>query len=98
MIQAVQEATHVEFMALNIRNAETEELATALAALTGETKTEAVRRALEERLERTRRMRGRRRLLDDINEIAAHCAALPVVDDRSVEAIMGYDPHGLPRG
>ena len=85
-------------MALNIRNAETEALATALAALTGETKTEAVRRSLQERMERTRRLRGRRRLLDDINEIAAHCAALPVVDDRGAEAILGYDAHGLPRG
>ena len=85
-------------MALNIRNAETESLATALAALTGETKTEAVRRALQERLERTRRVRGRRRLLEDINEIAAHCAALPVVDARDADEILGYDSHGLPRG
>lgn len=85
-------------MALNIRNAETERLAAALAALTGETKTEAVRRSLQERLERTQRVRGRSRLLDDINEIAVHCAALPVVDDRSAEAILGYDSHGLPRG
>lgn len=98
MIQVVQKATHDEFMALNIRNSETEALATALAALTGETKTEAVRRALEERLERTRRVRGHRRLLDDIGEIAAHCAALPIVDDRSAEAILSYDSHGLPRG
>jgi antitoxin VapB len=84
-------------MALNIRNAETEALAAALAALTGETKTEAVRKALQERLARARRVRGRRRLLDDINDIAAHCAALPVIEDRAADEILGYDSHGLPR-
>lgn len=36
-------------MALHIRNAEVEQLATELARLTGETKTEVIRRALEER-------------------------------------------------
>jgi len=83
-------------MALNIRNLETEQLAAALAELTGETKTEAVRKALLERLERCRRVRGKRRLLDEINEIAAHCAALPVLDDRGADEILGYNAHGLP--
>lgn len=36
-------------MALNIKNAEVERLAEEVAGLTGETKTEAIRRALEER-------------------------------------------------
>jgi antitoxin VapB len=36
-------------MALNIKNAEVERLAEEIARLTGESKTEAVRRALEER-------------------------------------------------
>ncbi|MBA2540460.1 MAG: type II toxin-antitoxin system VapB family antitoxin [Deltaproteobacteria bacterium] len=36
-------------MALNIKNAAVERLAAELAQLTGETKTEAIRRALEER-------------------------------------------------
>ncbi len=49
-------------MALSIRNEETEELAEALAKLTGETKTEAVEKALRDRLERVRRERTRRRL------------------------------------
>ena len=39
-------------MALNIRNAEAEKLATAVAKLAGETKTEAVTRALRDRLDR----------------------------------------------
>jgi antitoxin VapB len=41
-----------EAVALNIRNAEAERLAAAVARLTGESKTEAVRQALADRLER----------------------------------------------
>ncbi|TVR63610.1 MAG: protein transcription factor [Gemmatimonadales bacterium] len=48
-------------MALNIKNARVEELVTQVAELTGETKTEAVRKALEERAMRLRR-RGSDRL------------------------------------
>lgn len=85
-------------MALNIRSQETEELATALAELTGETKTEAVTQALRERLERVRKARARkRRLADQLDEIALHCAALPLLDRRSADEIMGYDETGLPR-
>ncbi len=84
-------------MALNIRNSETEKLAAALARLTGETKTEAVTRALRDRLARVRRERSGRRLADELDEIARHCATLPVRDPRSAEEIIGYDDHGLPR-
>jgi antitoxin VapB len=44
-------------MALNIKNKEVEELATELAKLTGESKTEAIRKAL---LERKSRLAGKR--------------------------------------
>jgi len=84
-------------MPLNIRNPQAEELATLLAKLTGETKTEAVTQALKERVERVRRARSKRGLADDLDEIALHCAALPVRDRRSADQIMGYDEHGLPR-
>ena len=84
-------------MALNIRNAETEKLAETLAKLTGETKTEAVTRALRDRLARVRRERSRVRLADELDAIARHCAALPVHDARSAEEIIGYDGQGLPR-
>lgn len=39
-------------MALNLKNPDVERLATELARLTGESKTEAIRRALEERRQR----------------------------------------------
>lgn len=84
-------------MAINIRNPEVEELAEALSRLTGETKTEAVRRALEDRLTRLRRERGGRRLADELDAIARECAALPVRDGRPADEILGYDEHGVPR-
>ena len=62
-----------------------------------ETKTEAVTQALRERLQRVRRARAKRRLADDLDEIALHCSSLPVRDPRSADEIMGYDEHGLPR-
>jgi antitoxin VapB len=83
-------------MALNIRNPETEQLAETLAKLTGETKTQAVTVALRDRLERLRRLRSGRRLAEELDEIALHCASLPVLDSRDAEEILGYDEQGLP--
>lgn len=84
-------------MALNIRNAETEQLAELLSRLTGETKTEAVTQALRDRLARLRRDRSQRRLADELDEISLHCSRLPVLDTRSPAEILGYDEQGLPR-
>ena len=83
-------------MALNIRNPETERLAEAVSRLTGENKTEAVTQALRDRLDRLRRERSRRRLADELDEIARHCAELPVRDSRTADEILGYDERGLP--
>jgi antitoxin VapB len=83
-------------MALNIRNPETEKLAAELARQTGESKTEAVTKALRDRLSRIRRERIKRPLVDELEEIAEHCASLPVFDNRSAEEILGYGETGLP--
>jgi antitoxin VapB len=72
-------------MALNIRNPETEKLA------------EAVMQALRERLARLQCGGTQRRLADELDEIARHCAQLPVLDPRSPDEILGYDENGLPR-
>ncbi len=82
-------------MALNIRNSEVERLAAELARSTGETETEAVVTALRDRLARVRRDRSRVGLADRLVEIGEQCAALPVLDDRTPEEILGYD--GLDR-
>lgn len=84
-------------MALNIRSPETEALAAELARLTGETKTEAVTKAVRDRLERVKRSRHGRSLADELDVIGQRCAALPVLDARPADEILGYDDHGLPR-
>lgn len=85
-------------MALNIRNPEAEQLAAELARITGETKTAAVARALRDQLARVRRERSGVGLADRLVAIGRECAALPVLDDRTPEEILGYDEHGLPGG
>jgi len=64
--------------------------------MTGESKTEAVRRALEDRLERLQRERAGRPLAEQLTAIAEHCASLPVLDTRGPDEILGYDQRGLP--
>jgi antitoxin VapB len=85
-------------MALSIRNRETERLAREVAVLTGESLTAAVHKALEERLQRLQarceRAEARRRA--EILAIIEEAAALPLLDDRSEDEILGYDEHGLP--
>lgn len=81
-------------MALNIKDAKTDRLARELAKATGETITEAMKKALIERLERTRPHRLSR--FEELNQIALRRAALPDLDKRSPDEILGYDEHGLP--
>jgi antitoxin VapB len=83
-------------MALNIRNPEADRLATELAALSGESKTDAVIKALEDRIVRIRREKTGRSLADELMEIADRFASLPEYDSRSADEILGYDENGLP--
>jgi len=84
-------------MGLNIKNDETHRLAVQLAQLTGETLTRTVTIALKERLEREKKRRHRTGVAEALRQIAQRCTSRPVLDDRSPEAILGYDEHGLPR-
>src|SRR5206468_1320093 len=88
---------HEEPMALSLKDPEADRLAREVAARTGETLTTAVVVALKERLARLRGRSKRRRLRDELREIAQRCAQLPTLDDRSDEEILGYDERGLPR-
>lgn len=83
-------------MALNIRNDEAEELAARLAKLTGESKTQAVTKALRERLTRVSREKRKRDLVAELTDIALRCARRPVLDPRPADEIIGYDENGLP--
>jgi antitoxin VapB len=82
-------------MALNIKDPEADRLARELSRATGEKITTAVATALRERLDRIRGPRGRD-LAGELTEIALRTAALPVLDDRPEDEILGYDEHGLP--
>lgn len=83
-------------MALNIKDPETDRLVRSLADATGETITEAVATAVRERLDRVRGNHAGRGIADSIAQIAERCSALPVIDDRTPDEILGYDTHGLP--
>ena len=52
MVEFLLPSTYAAAMALNIKSAEVEEQVAAVSAMTGESKTEAVRRALVERRDR----------------------------------------------
>jgi antitoxin VapB len=84
-------------MSLNIKDQRTTELVRRLASLTGENLTEAVRIAVQERLRRVEVKRGEgRQLAARLDEIARHCAALPVRRIRTENEILGYNERGLP--
>jgi antitoxin VapB len=85
-------------MALSIKNPQVDKLARAVADLGGESLTDAILHALEERLVR---LQGRRVVADveaDLLGISRRCARLPDLDTRSADDILGYDEKGVPRG
>jgi antitoxin VapB len=83
-------------MALSLKDKETDRLARAVATLTGETLTGAVRTALTERLERELLRRAQTDgLADALTALGRDCAALPDFDTRTPDEITGYDEAGL---
>ena len=83
-------------MALSLKDKETDRLARDLAALTGETLTDTIRKALIERLTRERLRRGQSTdLAAQLEALGKQCAALPDHDTRSPEEIVGYDETGM---
>jgi len=84
-------------MALNIKHPDVDRLARELAAKTGESITDAVLNAIRERLRREEARRKAHSLRRELAKIRARCAALPVLDRRSADEIIGYDEQGLPR-
>jgi antitoxin VapB len=83
-------------MALSLKDKQTDHLAREIAALTGETLTDTIRKALSERLEREKLRRGQPTdLAARLREIGEHCAALPDYDTRTPDEIVGYDETGM---
>ncbi len=82
-------------MALNIKNPEAERLARELAALTGETITETVVKALRERLKRET-AKARVGLKVEIMAISRRAGRLPRRTGQTPKQIIGYDTRGLP--
>jgi antitoxin VapB len=98
MVEGGTISTMEEHMALNIKDAETHELARELAHLTQTSISTAVKEALRSALERRRKLKTRNSdtLVADLDAIALHCAALPVLDTRPADDIVGYDDRGAP--
>jgi len=90
-------------VALNIKDREAERLAAEVAAMTGESKTRAIRVALEERkqrlaVRRVRRDRGqalRRFLADEVWPQVPRRSLGRRVTKREREALLGYGPEGV---
>ena len=82
-------------MALSIKTDEADRLARELADLTGETLTEAVTRALRERLDRVQ-PRSPIDIAQRLDRLSLEYNSYPVVDDRTSDEIIGYDETGLP--
>ena len=81
-------------MPLSIKNDEAERLARELARARGSTLTEAITEALREALVRTRGRRTGPSVRGALLEISERCAALPDLDPRSADEILGYDDAG----
>jgi len=81
-------------MALSIKNPQAEQLAREVAAVSGESLTQAVLHALEERLERLKGRRTAPDLVETVLAISKRCSALPDLDTRDPDEILGYDERG----
>jgi len=79
---------------LNIKDPEAYRLARALADRTGESLTQTVVGALREKAQREQRRQADPGLIEAIREIQREVAAMPVLDARSDEEILGYNEHG----
>ena len=80
-------------MALSIRSRKVEDLARLLADRTGATMTDAIAEALQARLEGLGALPDQ--VLVKLEAIASYCAALPDLDARLADEILGYDAEGL---
>lgn len=81
-------------MALSIRNKKAESLARRVASTTGESLTNAILHSLEERLARLQGRAAEQDLAEKIMDIGRRCSALPDLDVRTADEILGYHQDG----
>jgi len=103
MVEILLLSTYAAVMALNIKSPEVEELVAAVSAMTGESKTEAVRRALVERRDRlalqaAHRERGSsflRYLKEEVWPKAPAGQLGRRLSREEEDEILGYGPEGV---
>jgi antitoxin VapB len=84
-------------MSLNIKNEKTHRLVRQLARLTGESMTAAVEKAVEERIERVRKIE-KDGIAERLTKIAKECGPLWKEPYRSIDhGDLLYDEKGLPK-
>jgi antitoxin VapB len=83
-------------MPLSIHNPKAEKLARELAAKTGETITQTIITALEDRMVRMQGKKAPMDLAEEIMKISERCSRIPDKDPRNAEQILNYDQKGAP--
>jgi antitoxin VapB len=83
-------------MALHINNPEVEQKVRQMAALTGESITDAIGTAVNERLHRVRNTRGELSdpTVEEVLALVRSFGLQPINQDLSEDEILGYGPHG----
>jgi antitoxin VapB len=84
-------------MPISIKNPETELLARELAKETGESITEVITKSLQDRLHRLHGRRHVQDLPEEVADILERMDALPNLDTRTEDEILGYNEFGVPK-
>jgi antitoxin VapB len=83
-------------MALSIKSIQAEQLVRDVAEKTGESLTGAILTALQERMDRIKNQRRTQVLTSQLDDILRRVDAMPTLDTRPENEILGYDDDGLP--
>jgi antitoxin VapB len=83
-------------MAISIKSMEAERMAREIAAKTGESLTGAILTSLQERLARLKNEARTLVLTGQLDDILRRVDAMPILDTRPEDEILGYDDDGLP--
>ncbi|HAI67919.1 MAG TPA: hypothetical protein DCM38_00610 [Gammaproteobacteria bacterium] len=83
-------------MALTLNHPEANNLVKELISYTDETLTQAVLNALREKIQKEKEKRKHTvSMKEELLQIGKECAALPILDNRTPEEILGYNNNGV---